>query len=144
MRVGVLYYELFIVYSIEHLQNFQKKYCQLMISAIKVSSVSSHQEKKLKFIIFRILYCLLKISDHLNIKLENYIEKFDGKIKLLRNKEREGLIRTRSRGALAATGEVILFLDAHCEVGYNWLPPLLAPIYRDRYVVILKFKIFHC
>lgn len=22
--------------------------------------------------------------------------------------------------------------DAHCEVNTNWLPPLLAPIYRDR------------
>ena len=25
-----------------------------------------------------------------------------------------------------------MFLDAHCEVGYNWLPPLLAPIHEDR------------
>ena len=30
------------------------------------------------------------------------------------------------------TGEVVIFLDAHCEVGYNWLPPLLAPIHADR------------
>ena len=29
-------------------------------------------------------------------------------------------------------GEVVIFLDAHCEVGYNWLPPLLAPIHADR------------
>ena len=28
--------------------------------------------------------------------------------------------------------QVVVFLDAHCEVGYNWLPPLLAPIYEDR------------
>lgn len=27
---------------------------------------------------------------------------------------------------------MILFLDAHCEVGPNWLPPLLYPIYLDR------------
>lgn len=47
----------------------------------------------------------------------------------------QGLIRTRSRGAQEALGEVIVFLDAHCEVNANWLPPLLAPIYRDRTVM---------
>jgi len=54
-------------------------------------------------------------------------------VRLIRNSEREGLIRTRSNGALNARGEIILFLDAHCEVGYNWLPPLIAPIARNRY-----------
>ncbi|XP_014276600.1 N-acetylgalactosaminyltransferase 7 [Halyomorpha halys] len=71
-------------------------------------------------------------KDNLKDKLETYIERFDGKVRLLRNKEREGLIRTRSRGAREARGEVIVFLDAHCEVNLNWLPPLLAPIKKDR------------
>nr|CAD7403158.1 unnamed protein product [Timema poppensis] len=74
-------------------------------------------------------------KDDLKTKLENYITKFDGKVRLVRNKEREGLIRTRSFGAQEARGEIILFLDAHCEVNSNWLPPLLAPIYRDRTIM---------
>nr|CAI5844139.1 unnamed protein product [Callosobruchus analis] len=65
-------------------------------------------------------------------KLETYIEQFNGRVRLIRNSEREGLIRTRSRGAQEAKGDVIVFLDAHCEVNKNWLPPLLAPIYLDR------------
>ena len=32
----------------------------------------------------------------------------------------------------SAPGDVVVFLDAHCEVDYNWLPPLLAPIHEDR------------
>ncbi|KAF2894813.1 hypothetical protein ILUMI_11359 [Ignelater luminosus] len=74
-------------------------------------------------------------KEHLKSDLDNYIERFDGVVRLIRNTQREGLIRTRSRGAKEAKGEVIVFLDAHCEVNTNWLPPLLAPIYRDRTVL---------
>lgn len=86
------------------------------------------------------LHEILLVDDYsdkedLKEKLANYLERFNGKVRLIRNSQREGLIRTRSRGAKEATGEVIVFLDAHCEVNTNWLPPLLAPIYRDRTVM---------
>ena len=71
--------------------------------------------------------------EHLHEELEQEIKKpYYSKVKLVRNKEREGLIRARNNGAVAASGDVVVFLDAHCEVAYNWLPPLLAPIHEDR------------
>ena len=70
---------------------------------------------------------------HLHQELEEELKKpYYRKVLLVRNKEREGLIRARNNGAIAATGDVVVFLDAHCEVDYNWLPPLLAPIHEDR------------
>ncbi|VDM27308.1 unnamed protein product [Toxocara canis] len=72
---------------------------------------------------------------HLKDRLDKYIKQFNGKVKVVRNSEREGLIRTRSIGAEHASGDVVIFLDAHCEVNINWLPPLLAPIRHNRKVM---------
>lgn len=65
--------------------------------------------------------------------LQDYVKaNFPKKVKIKNLKERKGLIVTRLEGARIATGEVLVFFDAHIEVGINWLPPLLDPIAKNR------------
>ncbi|XP_047206439.1 polypeptide N-acetylgalactosaminyltransferase 11 [Girardinichthys multiradiatus] len=89
-----------------------------------------------------LLHEVILVDDHSELEelkddLDQYIRKeLQGKVKLIRNQQREGLIRGRMIGASHATGEVLVFLDSHCEVNQAWLQPLLAPIKKDRRNVV--------
>ena len=68
-------------------------------------------------------------AEHCKKQLDDYLAThFDGKVKVVRQERREGLIRTRISGAKVATGEVLIFLDSHVEATVNWLPPLLGKV----------------
>lgn len=71
-------------------------------------------------------------------KLDYYIRtRFPKKVKLTRLPKRSGLIRARLEGAKLSTGDVLVFLDSHCEVGIMWLEPLLQRIKNQRNAVIV-------
>ncbi|XP_037372018.1 inactive polypeptide N-acetylgalactosaminyltransferase-like protein 5 isoform X2 [Talpa occidentalis] len=99
-----------------------------------VSSVMTHTPLQLLEEI--ILIDDMSESDDLKDKLDYRLEIFRGKIKLIRNKKREGLIRSRLIGASFALGDVLVFLDSHCEVNRVWLQPLLYAIAKDPKMVV--------
>ncbi|XP_052256788.1 probable N-acetylgalactosaminyltransferase 9 isoform X2 [Dreissena polymorpha] len=71
-------------------------------------------------------------------ELSDYVAKTwpDGVVRVVRTKERSGLIRARLAGARAATGDVLIFLDSHCEAAPGWIEPILVRIHEDRRNVV--------
>lgn len=74
--------------------------------------------------------------DFLKRPLESYVKKLKVPVHVIRMEQRSGLIRARLRGAAVSKGQVITFLDAHCECTVGWLEPLLARIKHDRKTVV--------
>ena len=74
------------------------------------------------FFFFLNVYFYVNIAAFLGDELKKYVEEAwpDGVVKIVRTTERSGLIRARLAGAKAATGDVLIFLDSHCEVGPGW------------------------
>ncbi|PVD31135.1 hypothetical protein C0Q70_10413 [Pomacea canaliculata] len=84
-----------------------------------------------------LIHEIILIDDFSNLhdlhqNLTVHLEKYLPKVILKRTSERLGLIRARVFGAHLATGEVLIFLDSHCEVNQMWIEPLLARIRESR------------
>ncbi len=64
---------------------------------------------------------------------------------VIRSPQRVGLIKARLLGAKEAKGDILVFLDAHCETTDGWLEPLVGiileflqdKIYRSRTFTVI-------
>uniref|UniRef100_A0A1A8I738 Polypeptide N-acetylgalactosaminyltransferase n=1 Tax=Nothobranchius kuhntae TaxID=321403 RepID=A0A1A8I738_NOTKU len=75
------------------------------------------------------------VDDVLKDELDAYLKRL-GIVRVVRQRERKGLITARLLGASVATGDTFTFLDAHCECFHGWLEPLLARIAENYTAVV--------
>lgn len=59
---------------------------------------------------------------------QDYVKQLPSLVKLVRSPVRLGLIKARMTGARHAAGEVLIFLDSHCEATQGWIEPILSRI----------------
>nr|XP_057937892.1 polypeptide N-acetylgalactosaminyltransferase 3 [Doryrhamphus excisus] len=74
-------------------------------------------------------------DDMLKDELDEYLKALSI-VRVVRQKERKGLITARLLGASVSTGDTLTFLDAHCECFHGWLEPLLARIAENSTMVV--------
>jgi len=74
--------------------------------------------------------------DYLGLELKDHLDSLAVPVHILRTSTRIGLIKARLMGAQHAKGDVLTFLDAHCECTPGWLQPLLHAIKQNNASVV--------
>ncbi|KAM8978664.1 polypeptide N-acetylgalactosaminyltransferase 15 isoform X2 [Sarcophilus harrisii] len=77
----------------------------------------------------------LSQQGHLKSALSDHVAQLE-RVRLLRSNKRLGVIKGRMLGAARAAGDVLVFMDSHCECHKGWLEPLLSRIAGDRSRVV--------
>lgn len=67
---------------------------------------------------------IIVVDDQSSDGSTDFLDERYAAARLVRTPERLGVARSRNLGATQATGRVLVFSDAHVEVGFGWLPAL--------------------
>ncbi|XP_077405324.1 polypeptide N-acetylgalactosaminyltransferase 4 [Vanacampus margaritifer] len=73
--------------------------------------------------------------DYLKARLAAYLSQLP-RVRLIRTTKREGLVRARLIGAGYSSGDVLTFLDCHCECVPGWIQPLLERIGQNSSTIV--------
>ena len=75
--------------------------------------------------------------DFLYDPLKEYIDQHFPNLtfNIINLKQRQGLMKARVIGAKAAKSEFVFMMEPHCEMTYNWLPPLIEPLLNEERIV---------
>ncbi|XP_051912891.1 polypeptide N-acetylgalactosaminyltransferase 6 isoform X1 [Hippocampus zosterae] len=74
-------------------------------------------------------------EEYLQKQLEEFVRELKI-VRVMRQRERKGLVAARLLGASVAQGQVLTFLDAHCECFHGWLEPLISRIAEEPTAVV--------
>ncbi|XP_046875454.1 polypeptide N-acetylgalactosaminyltransferase 15-like [Hypomesus transpacificus] len=72
---------------------------------------------------------------YLKSVLSEYVSHLE-RVRLIRSMRRLGVAGCRTLGAARALGEILVFMDSHCECHRGWLEPLLERLAEDRTRVV--------
>lgn len=90
-------------------------YCFELTRVASSGAVVLKRLRKLWFLPAAVLNCEINVAAFLREPLDEHIAKLPVPTRVLRTHERVGLVRARLMGAQEARGQVLTFLDAHCE-----------------------------
>lgn len=85
--------------------------------------------------------CCSAPSEHLKSRLDEFVPQLKI-VRVLRQRERKGLIYARLLGASEAQGEVLTFLDAHCEDTHTLTHTHKLDVFLKRWSVCVCFYLF--
>eukprot|EP00041_Stephanoeca_diplocostata_P033122 m.1084952 g.1084952 ORF g.1084952 m.1084952 type:complete len:634 (+) comp24277_c0_seq1:348-2249(+) len=72
----------------------------------------------------------------LGTDLDTYMQRLPPIVKMVNTNNRSGLIRSRTVGANVAKGDILVFLDSHCEASDGWYEPIAARIKESRTTIV--------